>query len=145
MVTERITTVCNDAQGIWSYLWFSVLVKGEYNRRLILNLLISRVKPSKMSTVGEGGNARREENPGYEELCGHTEERHGKGAPQRGSVLMFPCPGESTGCLTKTALQMQGTCLTCPFLCPCNYLLTLLKHFPHFTHRGYKLAWVDVG
>lgn len=40
MLTERITNICNDVQGIWSNLWFSVQMK-EDNQRLILNLLIT--------------------------------------------------------------------------------------------------------
>lgn len=32
-------------------------MKGEYNQRLILNLLIPQVQPSKLPIVGEGGNA----------------------------------------------------------------------------------------
>ena len=65
-------------------------MKREYNQRLIFNLLIAQVQPSKMSTVGEEGNATREENPGCEELCGHTEGRQGKGAPQRGDSPNVP-------------------------------------------------------
>lgn len=32
-------------------------MKGEYNQRLILDLLIPQVQPLKMPTAGEGGNA----------------------------------------------------------------------------------------
>lgn len=36
---------------------------------------MAQVQPPKTSTVGEGGNATKEENPRYKKLCGHTEGR----------------------------------------------------------------------
>lgn len=44
----KFAKMCRESELIYDFWW-----KGEYNQRLILNLLIAQVQPWKISTVSE--------------------------------------------------------------------------------------------